>query len=245
MQELRSCTLVPNFSLRSLVSGWAERQRISDLPSFSKEVGRQRSQASGGAAAAALAGLRLAGSSEGGEAAGGSSTVRYPTVQPPHDRPDPPPSALGLDQQQLQDAAPSAGPARPAAAQPPRRKQVSPQQGVELAGSAAAQPGLYPSDQQPPMPDKRVQADTALGALRTAATQRGGARGAAAYSAWTLQQLAGDAEGRELLWEVRRAGAAWPTAAYRTAARCFCGSLAGWVWSLRCLPACPCLSLPG
>ncbi|KAL4436905.1 hypothetical protein ABPG75_004044 [Micractinium tetrahymenae] len=51
-QELRSCTVVPNFSVKSLISGWAERQRISDLPSFSKEVGRQRSQAHSGPAAA-------------------------------------------------------------------------------------------------------------------------------------------------------------------------------------------------
>ena len=156
--QLRSTALAPNYALKSLVAGWAERQRISDLPSFSKAVARQRTltrQRPGAAAtmaeaAAAVAAMHL------GPCSG---SFRNPTSQ---------------QQQQQQQP------------QPP--------------------PALYPSLQHPPaVASMREQAETALAALRDTAIQRGssGRGGSSSYHAWTIKQLAGDPQGRQLLWEVR------------------------------------------
>lgn len=135
--------------------------------------------------------------------------VHYPTIQPAHDQPDCPTDAASPPQQPQQGPALAVGPPQPTAALPQRPHHARPVQPEQPPAGPpdGSQLGLYPSDQQPMLPDKREQAETALRALRAAATQQGGARGAAAYSAWTLQQLAGDAEGRELLWEVGHRGA--------------------------------------
>jgi hypothetical protein len=163
--QLRSPALAPNYALKSLVAGWAERQRIADLPSFSKAVARQRTvtrrgpgvaastvaEVAAAAAAAALAGMHLGG-------IGGTGSGRDP--------------ASHQQQQQQQ--------------QPP--------------------PALYPSLQHPPaVASMQAQAETALAALLAAATQRGGSSrgGGSSYHAWTIKQLAGDAQGRQLLWQVR------------------------------------------
>ena len=163
--QLRSTALAPNYALKSLVAGWAERQRIADLPSFSKAVARQRTLTQRGpgaaattvaeAAAAALAGMHLGG-------VGGTGSGRDPASH----------------QQQQQQ-------------QPP--------------------PALYPSLQHPPaVASMQAQAETALAALRAAATQRGGSSrgGGSSYHAWTIKQLASDAQGRQLLWQVRPVPAA-------------------------------------
>lgn len=183
--------VVPNFSLKSLVGSWAERHRISDLPQF-KGVMRQRTLARGPAGAAdALAGLTL------GPDAPGPAGPASPSGRPARLYP----SLSGLREE---DGEGGSGAAEPAPA--------SPQQLADAAAAASGgvhpPPGVYPSMQPGTSPpgSRMEQAEAALGALRDAAAPGGGGggnRGAMAYHAWSLLQLAGDAEGRRLLYEAR------------------------------------------
>lgn len=194
---LRAATLVPNYSLKSLVASWAERNRIADLPAFSKAVGRERSlSASPGRGSAAMAAAaeiacmlaegdggaaappqqQAAGAGSGADAAARSRTG-YPEL------------AGGS-----RGGSAAAAPAESSEQRPP----------AAAAAQLPAALGLYPSAQQPAAPvSKRAACEAALSALRAAAAARGGgAAGAAAYHAWGLAQLAADSEGRDLLWEV-------------------------------------------
>lgn len=198
---LRHTTVVQNFSLKSLINSWAERHKISDLSTFSAAVGRQRTMArvpvdqlaalglgdggpggSGGTGGGAGSGGGLGGSPRQGGSGGSPGRKLYPL--------------LSIMRQGAEDgAAAEPSPTRPAA-------------GAAVAAVAAAAAeglGVYPSmhpGTSPPA-SRKSQADAALDALRSAAGGSGGGnRGAAAYHAWTLMQLAADAEGRRLLWEV-------------------------------------------
>lgn len=104
----------------------------------------------------------------------------------------------------LLGAGDSAGP-EPAETPPPlQRRQAS-------VPPRPSSPQEYPSMRPGTAPpgSRRQAAEAALGALRSAAAPGGGSasasRGAAPYHAWSLMQLAGDAEGRRILWEVSRA----------------------------------------
>lgn len=108
---------------------------------------------------------------------------------------------------------PAPAPARPAGGAAVEKIAVAAAEGL---GPGAGGLGAYPSMQPGTSPpaSRQSQADVALAALRGAAAPGGGSgggnRGAAAYHAWTLMQLAADAEGRRLLWEVRRwLGSVW------------------------------------
>ena len=182
---------------------------------LASQVARHRTLAHGGAAAAAeaLARWELAGqpsdsgsdcdgadpragppsgddeASQGAAGVGSSGAVLYPALSANQRQQE-------QQQQQQSQQQPQSAQQRPQSAQPA---------GPGPASSFAPQPGaLYPAEQDPrqaPLQSKPQQAEAALAALRAAATQQGSARGAAAYNAWAVMQLAGDAEGRALLWE--------------------------------------------
>ena len=136
-------------------------------------------------AASALAELTL-GPGAGGQQADGDATKLYPS--------------LGRH-----GAGDSAGP-EPAEAPPPQQRRQA-----TVPPRPASPQELYPTMQPGTTPpgSRRQAAEAALAALRSAAAPGGGSasgsRGAAPYHAWSLMQLAGDAEGRRILWEVRRA----------------------------------------
>lgn len=193
--------MVPNFSLKSLVASWAERHRIADLSTFSADVGRQRTLAR--IPAEQLAALHLSGSSpDGSPQQNKVSPGRRERLYP----------MLSILREGSEDGAAAA----PAGPPPPAR----PAAGAVVAAAAAAAAearapassrGVYPSMQPGTSPpaSRKEQAEVALAALRGAASPGGGSgggdRGAAPYHAWTLMQLAADADGRRLLWEVRAA----------------------------------------
>ena len=202
--------MVPNFSLKSLAASWAERHRIADLPAFSKGVGRLRSLArrapggGGSPPADALAALQLG---DGPTTAGAAARPDrlYPSLSRVQEGPD------GLE---------PAGPQqqrRQGAASPPPAPAVPP--------NPYDRPDLYPSLQPGASPpaSRQAQAEAALNALRDVAAPGGGAggnRGAAPYHAWALLQLAGDAEGRRMLWEVGASARCPPGCSRRAAPRC-------------------------
>lgn len=161
-------------------------------------MGKQRTMARGHSpgspaalAADALAELNLgpgAAHHEAGQADGGAAKPSYPTLAG---------ARLG--------AGDSAGPEVAQVAPPMQRRQAS----VPPRPSSPRE--LYPTMRPGTAPpsNRRQTAEAALGALRSAAAPGGGSasasRGAAPYHAWSLMQLAGDGEGRRILWEVRPA----------------------------------------
>ncbi len=103
----------------------------------------------------------------------------------------------------------SAGPELAGVAPPLQRRQAS------VPPRPSSPQELYPTMRPGTAPpgSRRQAAEAALGALRSAAAPGGGSagasRGAAPYHAWSLMQLAGDGEGRRILWEVSAGRRGW------------------------------------